>query len=135
MPLANPTPLSKIPTLPNVDHLPAMLDLPTAAELLGISRATIYRLAAKDDLPVPVVTVGNSRRIPTAPLLTLLGLTPAPGARTAADSADDTAGHPDTTAPSGAGPDGRGTGSDQDARPVPLRGPGPTSADGQTPTR
>ena len=76
---------TRIPVLPDIRDLPPMLDLPTAAALLGISRATVYRLAAKDDLPVPVVPVGRSLRVPTGPLLALLGLTPGPGAATAAE--------------------------------------------------
>ena len=135
MPAIEPTPLSQIPALPSVDHLPAMLDLPTAAALLGISRATIYRLAAKDALPVPVVTVGNSRRIPATPLLALLGLTPAPSTATAPDNGT---GAPDTgraADPADTAPNGRGPGSDQDARPGGLPEPGPASGDGKTPTR
>lgn len=116
MPPTDPTPHHQIPALPNVDDLPPMLDLPTAAALLGVSSATIYRLAAKDDaLPVPVVTVGNSRRIPTAPLLALLGLTPAPGPATAADNGADAPDAGGAADPADTGPDGRGAGSGQDA--------------------
>lgn len=62
-------------TLADIEDLPAMLDVPTAGRLLGISRATAYRLAATDDLPVLVVPVGRSLRVPAAPLLALLRLT------------------------------------------------------------
>ena len=45
-----------------------------AAELLGIGRTLAYRLATRDELPTPVVRIGRTLRIPTAPLLALLGL-------------------------------------------------------------
>ena len=34
------------------DQLPALLTVPRAAELLGISRASAYRYAASGELPV-----------------------------------------------------------------------------------
>lgn len=55
--------------------LPTVLDVPTAAQLLGISRSVAYQLAADDRLPVPVLRVGRSLRIPTAPLLALINPT------------------------------------------------------------
>lgn len=63
-----------------VDGLQPTLKISEAAEYLGISRASAYRLAALDDLPVPVLRIGNSYRVPTVPLLELLGLAnPTPG--------------------------------------------------------
>ncbi len=56
--------------------LPPMIDVVTAARYLGIGRTTAYTLAAKDALPVPVVRIGTALRIPTAPLLKILGITP-----------------------------------------------------------
>jgi excisionase family DNA binding protein len=47
-----------------------------AARLLGIGRTLAYRLAAADELPVPVVRIGRKLRIPAAPLRALLGLRP-----------------------------------------------------------
>ncbi len=35
-----------------VDRLPALLPIPAAAKILGISRASAYRYAANDELPV-----------------------------------------------------------------------------------
>jgi len=124
-------------TLADIEDLPVMLDVPTAGRLLGISRATAYRLAATDDLPVPVVPVGRSLRVPAAPLLALLGVTPAPAtdAVTAAERGTEASGTGGAAAPADTAPDGRGAGADQDARPAPLPDPGPTSGDGQTPTR
>lgn len=129
------TPSAGIPDLPDTRDLPAMLTIPTAAALLGISRATGYRLAAADNLPVPIIPVGNSLRVPTAPLPALLGLTPGPGAATAADSGADAPGAGPVAAPADTGPDGCGATSDQDAQRDGLSGPGPTSGDGKTSTR
>jgi predicted DNA-binding transcriptional regulator AlpA len=99
------TPSARIPVLPDIRNLPAMLTIPTAAGLLGISRATGYRLAAADNLPVPVVTVGNSLRVPAAPLLALLGLTPAPDPATAAESGTGAPDAGGAAAPAATAPD------------------------------
>jgi predicted DNA-binding transcriptional regulator AlpA len=130
------TPRGRQFTAEDIAALPPMLDLTTTAGLLGISRATAYRLAADNDLPVPVQRVGHSLRVPTAPLLALLGLTPAPTPDTA-DSADDDraarAGGADPAA--GAGFGGRTGAGDQDARPDRLPAPDRSGIDGKTPTR
>ena len=64
--------------LAGVGELGATVDVATAARLLGIGRTTAYQLASQDALPVPVVRIGRTLRVPTVPLLTLLGIT-APG--------------------------------------------------------
>ena len=61
-------------TLADIPNLPPALDIPTVAALLGISRTSAYQLAAADHLPVPVIRVGRSLRVPTTPLLAVLGL-------------------------------------------------------------
>jgi Helix-turn-helix domain len=38
-------------TKASIDALPALLAIPTAARLLGLSRASAYRYAANGDLP------------------------------------------------------------------------------------
>ena len=43
-----------------------------AGQLLGVGRALAYRLAASGDLPV--IRLGSRLRVPTQPLLDLLGL-------------------------------------------------------------
>jgi excisionase family DNA binding protein len=73
------------PTLADLTALPPTLDVETAARLLGIGRTTAYQLAARNALPIPVLRIGHTLRIPTAPLLTLLGITP-PDVSTAARS-------------------------------------------------
>lgn len=58
--------------LADLDALPPMLDLLQAATLLGIGRTTAYQLARKGGFPVPVLRIGSSYRVPSAPLRALL---------------------------------------------------------------
>jgi len=60
--------------------LPAVIDLATAARALSIGRTRAFELVRRDEFPVPVLRVGATYRVPTAPLLWLLGLTPGDGA-------------------------------------------------------
>lgn len=69
--------MSARPTLAETAALPATLTLPQAARLLGIGRTHAYTLAARGQFPVPVMRLGRAVRVPTAPLLALLGV-PAP---------------------------------------------------------
>jgi hypothetical protein len=55
--------------------LPAVVDLTTAARALSIGRTRAFELVHRDEFPVPVLRVGVTYRVPTAPLLRLLGLT------------------------------------------------------------
>jgi hypothetical protein len=61
-------------TLAQAAKLPASLSLIEAAALLGIGRTHAYNLEAAGDFPVPVLHLGRAIRVPTAPLLDLLGL-------------------------------------------------------------
>ena len=38
---------------------PQTLNIETVARMLGINRSTAYELAARDDLPVPVIRLGR----------------------------------------------------------------------------
>ncbi len=58
----------------DVGALPPTLDLREAAALLGISRTAAYELVRSGTWPTPVLRLGYRIKIPTAPLLTLLGL-------------------------------------------------------------
>jgi excisionase family DNA binding protein len=58
-----------------IDDLPAVIDVPTAASLLGIGRTVAYELIRTGEWPTPVFRLGKLIRIPTAPLLELLGIT------------------------------------------------------------
>ncbi|MBS2966346.1 helix-turn-helix domain-containing protein [Actinocrinis puniceicyclus] len=60
--------------LPDPRTLPPTLDIVTAGRLLGIGRTTAYQLARHGRFPVPVLRVGGSYRVPTAPMLALLGI-------------------------------------------------------------
>jgi len=53
-------------------QLPAMVDVPTAARVLGIGRSLAYDLVRTGAWPTPVVRVGKLIRIPTASLQRLL---------------------------------------------------------------
>jgi predicted DNA-binding transcriptional regulator AlpA len=55
-------------------RLPAVVDLTTAAGVLGIGRTCAYELVRTGTWPTPVLRVGRLIRIPTAPLLDLLGV-------------------------------------------------------------
>jgi excisionase family DNA binding protein len=55
-------------------HLPGLLKVEQASELMGISRSAAYRAVATGDLPS--VRFGCRLYVPTARLLELLGLIP-----------------------------------------------------------
>jgi hypothetical protein len=61
-----------------VRSLPAVIDVVTAAQVLGIGRTVAYELVRTGDFPTPVLRVGGQVKIPTAPLLDLLGLAERP---------------------------------------------------------
>lgn len=54
--------------------LGAVIDIPTAAAILGLGRALAYQLARDEAFPVPVIRAGTRYRVPTAPLLAILHL-------------------------------------------------------------
>jgi len=56
------------------DHLPPTLSLLAAARLLGVGRTAAYALVRSGQWPTPVLHLGRTIRIPTAPLLIQLGL-------------------------------------------------------------
>ncbi len=57
-----------------VRALRAIVDIQTAATVLGIGRTVAYQLVRTGRFPTPVVRVGKQIKIPTAYLLDLLGL-------------------------------------------------------------
>jgi hypothetical protein len=61
-------------TTSQVRDLPVVVDLPTAAAVLGIGRTLAYELVRTGRFPTPVLRVGTQIKIPTAHLLELLGL-------------------------------------------------------------
>ncbi len=52
--------------------LPAVLDVPQAARLLGIGRTLAYELVRTDQWPTPVIRVGRLIKIPCEPLIELM---------------------------------------------------------------
>lgn len=60
-------------TRADLERLPAALDVPTAARVLGIGRTMAYDLVRTGQWPTPVVRIGRLVKIPTAPLVALLG--------------------------------------------------------------
>jgi predicted DNA-binding transcriptional regulator AlpA len=58
-------------TTQTIEELPALLTIPRAAALLGISRASAYRYAASGDLPVR--RLGGRVYVVTARLLAMVG--------------------------------------------------------------
>jgi hypothetical protein len=52
--------------------LPALLDIPTAAKVLGIGRSLAYDLVRRGEWPTTVLHIGKLIKIPTAPLLVLI---------------------------------------------------------------
>jgi hypothetical protein len=61
-------------TATEVRSLPAIVDVVTAAEVLGIGRTVAHELVRTNRFPTPVVRVGHKIKIPTAYLIELLGL-------------------------------------------------------------
>lgn len=62
-----------------LDELPPVLDVPTAAKVLGIGRSLAYELVRRGEWPTTVLHVGKLIKIPTEPLVRLLGAVPEPG--------------------------------------------------------
>ena len=56
----------------SADGLPPVVDVPTAAAMLGIGRTLAYRLVRTGQWPTPVLRIGRLIKVPTGPLLDLL---------------------------------------------------------------
>ncbi len=59
--------------------LPPVLDVPTAAKVLGIGRSLAYDLVRRGEWPTQVLHIGKLIKIPTEPLVRLLGGAPQGG--------------------------------------------------------
>lgn len=64
------------PARRDLAELPAVLNVEQAAEVLGLSRTAAYELIRSGEWPTPVFRLGRLIRIPTAPVLRLLGVAP-----------------------------------------------------------
>jgi predicted DNA-binding transcriptional regulator AlpA len=60
----------------DLTKLPPTLDLVDAARLLGIGRTLAYEMVREGTWPTPIIRAGRKIRVPSAPLLALLGLSP-----------------------------------------------------------
>jgi hypothetical protein len=52
--------------------VPAVVDLPTAAAMLGIGRTLAYELVRTGRWPTPIIRIGRLIKVPTRPLLDFL---------------------------------------------------------------
>lgn len=57
----------------DLTQLPPTLDLVAAASLLGLGRTVAYELVREGQWPTPIIRAGRKIRVPTLPLLHLLG--------------------------------------------------------------
>jgi SAM-dependent methyltransferase len=69
---------SRVWSAADVRALGVSTDLVTAASILGVGRTVAYAMARAGTFPVPVHRVGRLYRVPTAPILRLLAIDPAP---------------------------------------------------------
>ena len=54
--------------------LPPVVDVPTAAKVLGVGRSAAYELVRTGQWPTPVLHLGRLIRVPTAPLVEVVGM-------------------------------------------------------------
>ena len=59
--------------------LPAVIDLVTAGEILGIGRTQSYQLARTGNFPVKTLRIGSRYKVPTALLRRHLSIGETPG--------------------------------------------------------
>ena len=55
--------------------LPPVVNLSTAAEVLGLGRSAAYELVRAGQWPTPILRFGRLIKVPTAPLIALVGIT------------------------------------------------------------
>ena len=61
-------------TVEQMRNLPPVVDVLTAAAILGIGRTAAYELIRTGQWPTPILRLGKLIRVPSAPLLDLLGV-------------------------------------------------------------
>jgi hypothetical protein len=64
-------------SIDQIRALGAVIDLRTAARILGLSANTAYALAQRDAFPVPVLRAGRQYRVSVQAILTALDVPPA----------------------------------------------------------
>jgi len=60
-------------TAERMRNLPPVVDVLTAAAILGIGRTAAYELIRIGQWPTPILRLGKLIRVPSAPLLDLVG--------------------------------------------------------------
>jgi hypothetical protein len=60
------------PPVGGEERLPAVLDVPEVARMLGIGRTLAYELVRTDEWPTPVIRIGRLVKVPIQPLLDYL---------------------------------------------------------------
>lgn len=55
-----------------LERLPALLDVPRAAQVLGIGRSLAYELVRRGEWPTAVLRIGRLIKIPSGPLVELV---------------------------------------------------------------
>ena len=60
----------------DLGKLPPTVEIVTAARILGVGRTVADELVREGNWPTPVIHVGRKIRVPTAPLIALLGRAP-----------------------------------------------------------
>jgi len=61
-------------TVEQMRNLPPVVDVLTAAAILGIGRTAAYELIRIGKWPTPILRLGKLIRVPSAPLLDLVGV-------------------------------------------------------------
>ena len=61
-------------TAERMRNLPPVVDVLTAAAILGIGRTAAYELIRIGQWPTPILRLGKLIRVPSAPLLALVGV-------------------------------------------------------------
>jgi predicted DNA-binding transcriptional regulator AlpA len=61
-------------TAERIRNLPPVVDVLTAAAILGIGRTAAYELIRIGQWPTPILRLGKLIRVPSAPLLDLVGI-------------------------------------------------------------
>jgi predicted DNA-binding transcriptional regulator AlpA len=67
--------MTAVASLSELTQLPPTLDLVEAARLLGIGRTLAYEMVREETWPTPIIRAGRKIRVPSTPLLGLLGVT------------------------------------------------------------
>ena len=73
---ANSTKERRVMTREDALALPPVVSISTAAELLGLGRSAAYELVRSGQWPTPILRLGRLIKVPTAPLIALVGIAP-----------------------------------------------------------